>query len=207
MKICVRQCDTQSRALTHSPRPTSATGGIRRQIRAHASFPPVPPYGCGWSSTAARRRYEYASESTSSVSRAPTAVSSAPAHGLDVGPLLPYVSALDDERLPPAQFKWTSRHSARITAPLVSNQLVSVQISYDPRWRAIVNGSPRGITSDALGLMLIEPECAGSCLIELDYDPGKEMVLRRAVQIASFISLLTGVLVFRQTQVPPSIHT
>ncbi len=132
------------------------------------------------------------------------AVSSAPAHGLDVGPLLPYVSALDDERLPPAQFKWTSRHSTRITAPLSSNQLVSVQISYDPHWRAIVNRSPRRIRSDALGLMLIEPECGGSCLIELDYDLGEEMVVTRAVQIASFIALLIGVLVFRQTQVQPS---
>src|SRR6202011_158580 len=74
---------------------------------------------------------------------------SAPFHGLDVGPLMPYIQSLDDARLPLATFEWTSRHSARIAASIEPDQLVSVQISYDPRWHATVNGSPRRVVSDA----------------------------------------------------------
>lgn len=57
-------------------------------------------------------------------------VSRTPVHGLDLDPLRPYVAALDDERMPRADFHWTSMHSATIDARLESSQLVSVQMAW-----------------------------------------------------------------------------
>ncbi len=102
-------------------------------------------------------------------------VSRAPIHGVDVEPLAKYVVALEDERLPPAPMRWTTRHSAEITARVEPDQLISVQESYHPGWHATVDGAPRNISSDSLGFITIEPNCNGSCTIELSYDGGLEM--------------------------------
>ncbi len=99
-------------------------------------------------------------------------VTQPPANGLETAGLAAYVAALEDRRLPFAQFAWTSRHAARISAGAVQpGQVMSVQVSYDPGWHAVVNGQARRIRPDALGLMVVEPECAGVCTVELRYAP------------------------------------
>ena len=108
-------------------------------------------------------------------------------HGLDVEPLRPFVAALNDPQLPLAPMEWKSRASARIAADLRTGDLVSVQVTYHPGWHAMVNGSERRIESDAIGLMVIHPECAGACAIDLIYDGGREMKIARVVQILSVI--------------------
>jgi hypothetical protein len=111
-----------------------------------------------------------------------------PINGIDVDPLRPYVAALDNPEMPRAEYQWTSGHSAIITTNLQPGQIVSVQISYHHGWHAIVNGSPRPIRRDGLGLMAIEPGIAGPCVIQLMYDGGMEM------RVACWVSLLTVLL-------------
>ncbi|MDQ6664664.1 MAG: hypothetical protein M3Z23_09755 [Acidobacteriota bacterium] len=111
-------------------------------------------------------------------------VTRAPIHGLDVSEIRKYDAALEDPTLPAADFRWTSRHSAAVTATLSSGQLLSVQESYHTGWRAAVNGSRKKVTFDGLGLMVIEPDCNGPCVVELMYDGGVEM------RIAGWLSLL-----------------
>ena len=102
-----------------------------------------------------------------------------PVHGLDLDPVRHYVSALEDPALPVAEMNWRTRHSAVISAQMQKAQILSVQISYHPGWRATVNGARRRTFEDHLGQMTVEPQCDGACTVELNYDGGREMRIAR----------------------------
>ncbi len=130
------------------------------------------------------------SASLAHVIRPDDVVSRAPIHGLDTEPLARYIAALDDPALPIVGMRWLSPHHIRIDAELREGQLVSVQESYDRGWRALVNGAPRRISGDKLGLMVIEPECTGACAIDLIYDGGAEATWAAAAQALGVILLI-----------------
>lgn len=112
-----------------------------------------------------------------------------PADGLDLGPIWRYVAALENPALPEAQMSWRNRHSAVISARLEKDQILTVQISYHPGWRASVNGQPRRTFDDRLGQLAVEPQCQGPCSVEITYDGGREMTLAR---LASWSAILAG---------------
>jgi hypothetical protein len=115
-----------------------------------------------------------------------------PINGIDIEPIQPYVAALENPALPEASFRWRNRRSAEITADLEPGQILSVQISHHPGWRATVKGQPRRVFSDGLGLMAIEPDCTGRCTVEIVYDGGTEMRIARWLSWMS----LTGCLIW-----------
>ena len=118
-------------------------------------------------------------------------VSRAPANGLEAGAVAAYVAALDDPRMPLAGFQWISRHEARIAAGGVQpQQVISVQVSYDRGWHAFVNGRARRVYPDALGLLAIEPECAGECTVQLLYLDGWELRICRIAQMLAFLAVV-----------------
>jgi hypothetical protein len=86
----------------------------------------------------------------------------------------PYLAALDNPAYPPADFRWSSPSHAVIAAALTPQQVLSVQISWDPGWRASVAGRRVRAWGDKLGQMVVEPGCSGLCSIELNYDGGVE---------------------------------
>ena len=76
--------------------------------------------------------------------------------------------------------EWIDRHRARLVADINQrDHVVSVQLSYDPGWRAVVGGEPRRVFSDELELLVVDPECSGRCVIELIYDGGMEARILR----------------------------
>ncbi len=93
-----------------------------------------------------------------------------PGGGLDVDPLRPYVAALDNPAYPLAEMNWRNRHSAVITSRLEKDQIVSIQITYHPGWRASVGGEPRRVYGDHLGQLVVEPACEGQCTVEIQYE-------------------------------------
>jgi hypothetical protein len=101
-----------------------------------------------------------------------------------------YVAALDDPSLPLAEMEWQGRNHIRIRTTASPGQVVSVQVSYHPGWHAKVNGQPRPIEADWLGLMWIRPECNGPCDVELYYDGGWELRICRYLSFAAMASLL-----------------
>ncbi len=115
-------------------------------------------------------------------------VSRVPKDGLDLDPLRAYVGSLDDVRMPRADFRWTSIHSADVTSNLESGQVVSVQMAWHKGWHAFANGKPTPVRSDAIGLMYLDPEISGPCRIDMVYDGGTEM------RVAWTISILTAIL-------------
>jgi len=111
-----------------------------------------------------------------------------PIHGLDIEPARPYVAALDDPSLPVPSLRWENPEDARIFAKIAPEQAVSVQITYDPGWRASVAGHSQRVRSDQLGMIIIEPNCLGDCAIDLEYTGGMER--RICFALASVVGLL-----------------
>jgi hypothetical protein len=110
-----------------------------------------------------------------------------PLHGADVDPIRPYVAALDH----PALLTWESPSRARISAQMHPGQVLSIQETWAPGWRATLQGRPAPIHKDDLGLIVIEPNCNGPCEVDLHYGPSAETWLCRA------FSLLATVLIVR----------
>jgi hypothetical protein len=100
-----------------------------------------------------------------------------------------YVAALENPAYSPAEFTWLNPHQARVVAELSKDRVLSVQISHHAGWHAMLSGQPRRIYPDGLGLMVIEPECAGHCVVDLIYDGGLEMTVAR---IVSYLTILLG---------------
>ena len=119
-------------------------------------------------------------------------VSRTPIHGLDVDPLRPYVAALDDPRMPRADFHWASEHSATIDTTLESNQVVSVQMAWHKGWHATANGKPAPVLRDAIGLMYMDPGVRGLCRIQMFYDGGIEMRLAKWICFLTFLVLIAA---------------
>lgn len=91
----------------------------------------------------------------------------APANGIDVTELRPFVQALDDTSLPVARFHWQGSNMAVLSGTISRGQAVSVAINYDPGWTATVAGRPVPLRADGLGLIAIEPNCDGPCEIQI----------------------------------------
>ncbi len=104
-----------------------------------------------------------------------------PIHGLDIDPAKPYVAALDDSALPEASIQWQGNTHASIAAPMKPEQVISVQVSYVPGWKASVQERAVPTYADALGLITIEPGCTGDCRIELSYGVTAEAWVCRAL--------------------------
>jgi hypothetical protein len=117
-------------------------------------------------------------------------VARTPIHGLDLDPLRPYVAALDDLRMPHAEFVWASMHRAHINADIEPGQVLSVQMAWHRGWHATANERPTPVLRDAIGLMYIDPEVSGPCQIEIFYDGGIEMRAARAIGIVTALLLV-----------------
>ena len=131
------------------------------------------------------------SESLAHVVNEAAIVDRAPVNGLDIEPLVPLSAALDQEKPPFASFRWLNQHEADIEAMVQPRDVIFVQETYAPGWRATENGVRLNITADALGLMEIHPNHTGANRIHLIYDGGAEAVWTRWVQRAGI--LLVGI--------------
>jgi hypothetical protein len=108
-----------------------------------------------------------------------------------------YVAALESQKYPLAEFTWISPHQAGIAAELSRDQVLSVQISYHPGWHARANGEPRRIHEDGLGQMVVDPECAGRCVVDLTYDGGMEMFVAKLISYSTILLAIAWILVSR----------
>jgi hypothetical protein len=113
-----------------------------------------------------------------------------PAYPDDIASLTVYDAALDNEPLPPAQTEWEGRNRLRVHAAASPGQIVSLQVSYHPGWRAFVNGRKTPILADGLGLMWLRPGCNGPCEIQLAYSGGFELRFARWLSAAALLCCL-----------------
>jgi hypothetical protein len=113
-----------------------------------------------------------------------------------------YVAALENQSYPLAEFNWLSPRQAKVVADLSKDQVLAVQISYHPGWHARANGEPRRIQEDGLGLMVVEPECAGRCVVDLTYDGGTEMAVAKLVSYSTILLAIVWILWRRLRSAP-----
>ncbi len=118
-----------------------------------------------------------------------------PINGLDTAELFGFVAALDSETSP-AELEWRDSNHAKIRARVATGEIVSTQINYHPGWQAFVNGGRRKVRPDGIGLMVVEPNCAGECEITLRYDGGWESRLCR-VASGGLLLLVLGAAAMR----------
>ncbi|HEY3826257.1 MAG TPA: hypothetical protein VGL82_16945, partial [Bryobacteraceae bacterium] len=136
------------------------------------------------------------SHSLAHVIPASAVVARAPIHGLDVEPVRPYVAALDDPALPVAEITWHGPSRALVHAPMKRNQVLSVQVTWAPGWRASVNGRKIPLRKDGIDLMVLEPGCDSVCDVQLNYGPTPEAWICRILSALTALSMI-GLLVVR----------
>jgi hypothetical protein len=95
---------------------------------------------------------------------------------LDYPAVIHYAKALEADAK--TRIVWSGPNHARVEASLAKPQVLSIQIGYDPGWRATANGAALPAQKDALGFLVLEPDCHGSCTVDLIYDGGRQ---RRAM--------------------------
>jgi hypothetical protein len=117
-----------------------------------------------------------------------------PVNGIDVAPLGQYVTALDDPSRPVLKTAWLSTNELRVAGAVPANQIVSVQVSYHPGWRATANGHAVPVDHDALGFIAVSPGCSGPCDLRLVFTGGREYTITRIVSICAWISVLIALL-------------
>lgn len=122
-------------------------------------------------------------------------------NGLDVAAIQPLVAALEDPMAKPASFRWVSGREAEIRASTGNGDVVFVQVTYNPGWRATAGGRTLRIAPDALGLTTIEPPGPGDHSIRLFFDGGAERLYTGAASIVGLIALaLWAALTFRNAR-------
>ena len=119
-----------------------------------------------------------------------------PVNGIDVSPLGQYVTALDDPSRPVLKTGWLGTSELRVAGPVAANQLVSVQVSYHPGWRANANGREVPVGRDALGFIAVSPGCSGPCDLHLVFTGGREYATTKIASICAWISVLLALLLY-----------
>jgi hypothetical protein len=108
-------------------------------------------------------------------------VSQAPARLSDTAQIERYVAAVDGAAEPLASLAWLQDGVARVQAALGVGQVLSVQVTYHPGWRAMAGGRAVPISQDGLGLIVLTPEHPGDYDISLVYDGGREAKVCRGI--------------------------
>ena len=117
-----------------------------------------------------------------------------PINGVDTGPLAPYVAAIERPDAPELRVRWPDNETIVITGDVKPGQIVSVQENAHPGWHATVDGSPRRVFADKLGLMAVAPNCSGNCTIVLRYDGGAELRVAHWINRAAIAACLLWIL-------------
>jgi hypothetical protein len=119
-------------------------------------------------------------------------VDRSPAGPGDLARLTRLVESLDNPALANADFHWTGRNSIHIDAVTEPGDVVFIQVTHHPGWRATVAGSKVELHRDGLGLMWLQPGCNGACKIDLEYTGGLELRLCWFVRCLALALLLVG---------------
>ena len=132
-----------------------------------------------------------------------------PVNGIDIEPVRPYVAALEDAARPLATLTWRNRHEAVISASAEKADILSVQISYHPGWKASVDGQPRRVHGDNLGQLVVEPGCDGACTVALRYNGGIESAWARLASIGTLLGFAAwvGISAYRKKLCTPAEKT
>src|SRR5262249_43456864 len=96
---------------------------------------------------------------------------------------------------------WSGPNHGRIRVDLTRPQVLSVQISFDRGWRTSANGVDFAPQRDALGFLVLEPDCHGLCPVALTHEGGMQATLMRLLCVLGFVAC--GWIIFRERHSQP----
>jgi hypothetical protein len=92
-----------------------------------------------------------------------------------------------------AEWHWIDNNHGRIQTSLNPGDVISLQITYHPGWKASAGGKAASITADGLAQMVIHADCAGPCEVDLSYDGGWEGKLTRLLSVITILGVALAV--------------
>jgi hypothetical protein len=129
-------------------------------------------------------------------------VSRVPAGLSDTAQIERYMAAVEGAAASSATFVWLQDSRARIHAILGADQVLSVQVTYHPGWKATAGARAVPISKDGLGQMILSPERPGDYDISLVYDGGWESKLCR--MLSAIVLLLVALAVCHRGRTCPA---
>lgn len=119
--------------------------------------------------------------------------------GLPVGDwvdyLKPYLAAMDNPARPALETRWEGASAVVIRAPAIpAGMLVTLRVSFDPRWRAWQDEREIPATSDQMGNLLLSPRPAPDrpTEIQLRYAPPRQQIAGTAVSLLTAAGCLAA---------------
>ena len=110
----------------------------------------------------------------------------------DLSQIRTYVAAIESAQNL-AEWHWIDDNHGRIQTSLNPGDVISLQITYHPGWKALAGGKAASITSDGLAQMVIHADCPGPCEVDLSYDGGWEGKLTRLLSVITILGVALAV--------------
>jgi len=110
----------------------------------------------------------------------------------DLAQIRTYVAAIESAHTV-AEWRWIDDNHGRVQTSLNPGEVISLQITYHPGWKAFAGGKAASITSDGLAQMVIHADCPEPCEVDLSYDGGWEGKLTRVLSVITILGVALGV--------------
>ena len=158
----------------------------------YLTFPVLFDDGQGNTLYASQRRYP---QRARVVETAKLAATISPRANDDLGCLRPYVDTVENGPDSPVKIDHPSTDLVLLHARFDAGQSLLVQETWDPGWRASVDGKPLPVRKDAMGFMVVDPP-AGDHTVRLEFPMPLEN--RVGWGLTALTVLALGVLAFRK---------
>jgi len=119
-------------------------------------------------------------------------VKNPPRDFFDLAQIRTYVAAIESAHAV-AEWHWTDNNHGHIQTSLVPGDVISLQITYHPGWKAFAGGKAAPITADGLAQMVVHADCRGPCEVDLSYDGGWEGKLTRLLSVITILCVALAV--------------
>jgi hypothetical protein len=113
----------------------------------------------------------------------------APAEFADTAQVKQYVAAMENADATPAGFRWLRDGRARIHAVVKPGEVISIQVTYHPGWRAKSAGRTIPVVKDGLGMVVLAPDRPGDYDIELLYGASWEDRICRILSVTTLLGI------------------
>lgn len=107
-----------------------------------------------------------------------------------LSPLDPYPAAIGDPARSKLTTTWKGASDLWVEGPIPEGRLVSVQVNYDPGWRAEQDGRPIPVERDLLGYLVLRAKASPMAHIHLMYRGRAEQYIMAALSAIVWIGSL-----------------
>lgn len=115
-----------------------------------------------------------------------------PYNAVDSENLQNYVDYIEDSNLDQEKINLVSKKNTEyeISANLKENEAIGLQVSYNPGWRAYIDGKQVKIQKDPIGLMFIDPQKTGDVKVILQFRKSWDQYLGYLITTVTLLGLI-----------------